>query len=136
MIVRILGNEYEVIPKPGKFRTSKFIARASIILVKSNRTISLYDGNKQLRQYPVAIGKPQTPTPVGNFAIATKIVNPGGVLGSRWMGLNFDSYGIHGTNRPWLIGKMVSLGCIRMHNHNVEDLFDYVRVGTPVMIRD
>lgn len=136
MLVHILGSEYEIMPKLGTFRTSRAIARASIMLNKSSRTITLFDGSKQLRQYPVAIGKPQTPTPVGNFAIATKIVNPGGVLGSRWMGLNFDSYGIHGTNRPWLIGKMVSLGCIRMHNHNVEELFDYVRIGTPVMIRD
>lgn len=110
--------------------------RRTILITKSNRQLTLLDGNTTLRQYQVAIGKPHTPTPVGNYAVATKIPNPGGVLGTRWMGLNFDAYGIHGTNAPWLIGKMVSNGCIRMHNHNAEDLFNMVYLGTPVYIRD
>jgi len=43
---------------------------------------------------------------------------------------------IHGINQPWLIGNMVSHGCIRMHNSNVEELFTLVKVGTPVYIRN
>jgi lipoprotein-anchoring transpeptidase ErfK/SrfK len=43
---------------------------------------------------------------------------------------------IHGTNKPWLIGTMISNGCIRMHNMNVEELFPLVKVGTPVYIRN
>lgn len=112
------------------------LTRASILITKSVRRLTIYDGNSALRQYPVAIGKPATPTPEGNFAIATKIMNPGGVLGTRWMGLNYDAYGIHGTNAPWKIGQMVSNGCIRMHNANAEELFALVRVGTPVLIRN
>lgn len=111
-------------------------SRPNILIAKSKRQLTLFDSNTPLRQYPVAIGKPATPTPLGNFAVATKIPNPGGVLGTRWMGLNFDAYGIHGTNAPWLIGQMVSNGCIRMHNPNAEDLFSLVNVGTPVYIRD
>ena len=84
----------------------------------------------------MAIGKPSTPTPEGNFVIANKIFNPGGVLGSRWMGLNFGSYGIHGTDAPWFIGQMISHGCIRMHNNHAEELFSFVNVGTPVFIRN
>ncbi|MGI6092011.1 MAG: murein L,D-transpeptidase [Veillonellaceae bacterium] len=111
------------------------LANANILITKSNRQLTLFNGKTTIRQFPVAIGKPSTPTPEGNYAIATKILNPGGVLGTRWMGLNYDAYGIHGTNRPWLIGQMVSNGCIRMHNHNAEELFALIRIGTPVFIR-
>jgi lipoprotein-anchoring transpeptidase ErfK/SrfK len=118
-----------------KSHTSSSLHRANILLTKSNRQITLFDGNSPIRQYPVAIGKPSTPTPEGNFAVATKIINPGGILGTRWMGLNYDAYGIHGTNAPWKIGQMVSNGCIRMHNAHAEELFHLINVGTPVFIR-
>ena len=127
----------QVMPRlPARFRKSLGPTRPSIMIAKSNRQLTLFAGSSPLRQYPVAIGKPSTPTPSGNYAIATKILKPGGVLGTRWMGLNYDAYGIHGTNSPWLIGKMVSNGCIRMHNHNAEELFSLIHVGTPVYIRD
>ena len=126
----------EVTPLCHTGRASHWLPRANVLLVKSQRQITLFDGNSPVRQYPVAIGKPSTPTPTGNYAIATKITNPGGVLGTRWMGLNYDAYGVHGTNSPWLIGQMVSNGCIRMHNAHVEELFTLVNVGTPMYIRD
>ena len=119
-----------------KKRATANIARPNILITKSVRRLTLFSGNSPIRQFPIAIGKPSTPTPSGNYAVATKVVNPGGVLGSRWMGLNYDTYGIHGTNRPWLIGQMVSNGCIRMHNANAEDIFNLITVGTPVFIRD
>jgi peptidoglycan hydrolase-like protein with peptidoglycan-binding domain len=112
------------------------LSRANILITKSSRELTLFDGNTPIRQYPVAIGKPSTPTPLGNFSVALKKLNPGGLLGSRWLGLNYSTYGIHGTNQPWLIGKMVSHGCIRMHNQHVEELYILIRVGTPVYIRD
>ncbi len=117
-----------------RFKTT--LARASILIDRAPRRLTLFNGNQAFRQYPVGIGKPATPTPVGNYAIAVKVMNPGGVLGSRWLGLNYDSYGIHGTNKPWLIGQMISLGCIRMHNAHVEELYALVAVGTPVFIRN
>lgn len=125
-----------VVEPQEKPRAAARLSRPNILISKSVRQLTLFDGNQPLRHYPVAIGKPATPTPEGNYAIATKITNPGGVLGSRWMGLNYDAYGIHGTNRPWLIGQMVSNGCIRMHNPNAEELFHLVVVGTPVFIRN
>lgn len=107
-----------------------------ISIVKSARTLTLLQNDAPARSYPVAIGKPSTPTPVGNYVVASKILHPGGILGTRWLGLNYDAYGIHGTSRPWLIGQMVSNGCVRMHNAHVEELFSLVQVGTPVYIRD
>jgi lipoprotein-anchoring transpeptidase ErfK/SrfK len=107
-----------------------------ILIRKSDRQLTLFQSNASLREYPVAIGKPSTPTPEGDFAVAVKITNPGGVLGSRWLGLNFGTYGIHGTNAPWFIGQMVSHGCIRMHDADVDELFGYAYLGMPVCIRD
>ncbi len=87
-------------------------------------------------EYPVAIGKPSTPTPTGAYKIMTKIVNPGGILGTRWLGLDIPNgpYGIHGTNNPSSIGQEISNGCIRMFNQDVEALFELVRIGTVVTI--
>ncbi|SHF13033.1 L,D-transpeptidase family protein [Desulforamulus putei] len=100
------------------------------------RRLSVYVGGQVSKTYPVGVGKPATPTPAGDYKVINKVTNPGGVLGSRWMGLNIPggNYGIHGTNNPSSIGNLVSLGCIRMHNHHVEELFPQVPVGTPVRI--
>lgn len=126
----------EIAPIKKEIRASTALARANILITKSSRQLTLFSGNTPYRQFPVAIGKPSTPTPSGNFAIATKVLFPGGVLGACWMGLSLDSYGIHGTNAPWLIGQMVSHGCIRMHNANAQEVFSFVSIGTPVYIRD
>lgn len=99
------------------------------------RRLTLFDGNRAISVYPVGIGKRITPTPLGDFYIVSRILHPGGILGTRWLGLNYDAYGIHGTNRPESIGHMVSNGCIRLHNHHVEELFDLTPFGTPVHIR-
>lgn len=57
-------------------------------------------------------------------------------FGSRWLGLNvpWGVYGIHGTNKPHLIGENVSSGCIRMQNKDVEKLFEIIGIGTKVHI--
>jgi len=49
--------------------------------------------------------------------------------GKSWTGI-----GIHGTHDPNSIGKMVSEGCIRMHNHELEELKKSVKIGTKVII--
>lgn len=99
------------------------------------RRLVLSDGLRVILAYPVSIGKPTTPTPLGDFYIVSRIKHPGGMLGTRWLGLNYDAYGIHGTDRPDSIGQMASNGCIRLYNHHIERLFDYVPFGTPVIIR-
>lgn len=105
-----------------------------IIIYPARRILELYQGTQRIRYYPIAIGKKSTPTPPGHYTIASKTVHPGGVFGSRWLGLSIPHYGIHGTNNPSSIGQAVSKGCIRMHNHDVENLFQLVGIGTPVTI--
>jgi lipoprotein-anchoring transpeptidase ErfK/SrfK len=63
------------------------------------------------------------------------VPNPGGPFGVFWMGLSKPHYGIHGTNDPSSIGKMVSHGCIRMYNEDVIALSQLVSIGTRVTIR-
>ena len=81
-----------------------------------------------------SFGKPSTPTPLGNFKIINRAVNPGGPFGVRWLGLNKPGYGIHGTNNPASIGTRVSNGCIRMQNKDVLELANTVPIETPVQI--
>jgi len=88
------------------------------------------------KTYPVAIGKPSTPTPLGNWTIVQKAMNPGGPFGARWMRLSvpWGGYGIHGTNNPNSIGKAVSHGCVRMYNKDVIEIYPLTPLGTPVNI--
>jgi lipoprotein-anchoring transpeptidase ErfK/SrfK len=121
-----------------------------IINTKINK-LSYYNKGKLVKTFSVATGKSSTPTPTGKFKILNRIVNrpwykeniPGGSpnnpLGKRWMGLSVgaspgNSYGIHGNNNESSIGKSVSNGCIRMHNSEIQWLFDQVKVGTTVII--
>ena len=64
---------------------------------------------------------------------------PGGPenpLGARAMYLGNTLYRIHGTNQPWTIGQAMSSGCIRMANDDVSHLYDQVKIGTRVVVRN
>lgn len=107
------------------------------ITVDTNaQTITLYQNGKVIKSYPVATGAPTTPTPLGDWRIIQKLMNPGGAFGTRWMKLSipWGGYGIHGTDNPASIGKASSHGCIRMFNEDIEELYDIVPLGTPVRI--
>jgi len=59
---------------------------------------------------------------------------PENPLGARAMYLGASLYRIHGSNEPDTIGQAVSSGCIRMLNEDVVDLYERVKVGTPVVV--
>ena len=100
----------------------------------SAKTLSVYQNGVLIKEYPVATGKTTTPTPIGNFTVINKQLNPGGPYGTRWLGLSQKGYGIHGTNAPESIGTAASNGCIRMFNSDIEELFDITNTGTAVRI--
>jgi len=119
-------------------------SRRLIVNIAARKVVLVEDG-KVVKMYPVAVGKHSTPSPSGNFHIASHVANPtyshdgkvvgpgpSNPVGTRWMGLGFKGYGIHGTNHPESIGHAASHGCIRMRNHDVEELFELVRVGDEV----
>ncbi|MGM0380452.1 MAG: L,D-transpeptidase [bacterium] len=107
--------------------------------------------NDQLiSRYPIATGADTGPTPRGEFKIVNKLKNPWytppdeeaeppgpkNPLGTRWLGINKPSYGIHGTRKPEKIGEAVSEGCIRLYNRHVEILYERVQPGTRVKITE
>jgi hypothetical protein len=106
-----------------------------IVINVPERRLFLYQGTAEIANYPVAIGKPGTPSPRGEFAIIQKAVWGDG-FGTRWMRFSapWGIYGIHGTNKPWSVGTVASHGCIRMYNRDVEKLYAIVPVGTPVIM--
>ncbi|HTB19064.1 MAG TPA: L,D-transpeptidase [Bryobacteraceae bacterium] len=109
------------------------------------RKIALVQDGRVVKMYSVAVGKKSTPSPSGAFHVASHVMNPtyshegkvvgpgpSNPVGTRWMSLGFKGYGIHGTNHPESIGHAASHGCIRLRNHDVEELFELVRVGDEV----
>jgi lipoprotein-anchoring transpeptidase ErfK/SrfK len=121
----------------------------SIVIDKSQNTLTLQTDQEIIKEYPVATGAGNI-TPSGEFTIASKLKdpvwfrkgtvilpeNPLNALGTRWLGLTKPQYGIHGTIQPALIGQQVSHGCVRMLNQDVEELYDIVPIGTEVFITD
>ena len=106
-----------------------------VINIKQLR-LSFYRDNVLIKSFPVAVGTSETPSPVGEWKIIHKGGSWGGGFGARWMGLNvpWGIYGIHGTDQPYSIGTMGSHGCIRMLNTQVIELYNMVKLGTPVYI--
>lgn len=150
-------NVNDIIRDGDRLKIIKGIVHIEISL--SQCTLAMYLNNRFIKEYPAGVGKPETPTPTGEFTIANKLVNPDwwnppkellkpgesyiptgderNILGTRWMGFKeLPRYGIHGTTNPETIGKHSSEGCIRLHNEHVEELFDFVTEGTKVIIRD
>ncbi len=121
---------------PVSSRTKAPEGELSIVIDLNKRQLQLYSDGHLHKTYPVAIGKPRTPSPVGEWRIVHKSRNWGGGFGTRWLGLNvpWGIYGIHGTNKPWSISRAESAGCFRMYNHQVEELYRWVKSGTPVRV--
>lgn len=119
---------------PYMFFMPSIMQTYSITINRASRTLTVYRNGQWYKSYPVAIGKPTTPTPAGTYTIINKAINPGGPFGARWLGLSLPHYGIHGTNSPSSIGKAVSNGCVRMYNNDVIELANTVPIGTVVRI--
>jgi len=107
-----------------------------VVIDTFRRILTVFNDQKPYAQFPVAIGKSSTPSPIGQWNIINKGVNWGTGFGTRWLGLNvpWGVYGIHGTNKPWSIGSMASHGCFRMFNKDVETIYPWIKNGTPVIV--
>lgn len=106
------------------------------ITIDIDNRILYFISQTSSRTYSIAVGKRKTPTPLGNWGIVQKVLNPEGPFGTRWMKLSipWGGYGIHGTNNPSSIGTAASHGCIRLYNTDVIELYDITPIGTPVYI--
>jgi len=117
-------------------RTPPPTGEVSILIDVDQCRLTVLSDGVPYKSYVVAIGKPQTPSPVGEFRVTWKEAGWHGATGTRWLGLSvpWGMYGIHGTNMPWTIGSMASAGCFRMWNHDVEEIFPWVKEGTRVIV--
>ena len=127
-----------------------------IVIVQHEHRLYFYLSGKLKKTYTVATGQPAYPTPNGTFSVVwmtknptwtppdspwaagAKPVAPGpdNPVGMRWIGTSASGVGIHGvpSSENSSIGTYASHGCIRMYEWDVEDLYDWVQVGMPVII--
>jgi L,D-transpeptidase ErfK/SrfK len=126
-----------------------------VINIPELRLYLFFNDIRMVKTYPIGLGVLDSPTPRGRFTIIEKTKNPtwnipvslqekygrqsmppgpDNPLGAYRLRLSNYEYGIHGTNIPWGIGRLVSHGCIRLYPEDIEELYALVTVGTPVEI--
>lgn len=139
--------------RPGQ-RLKVPTCRLSVVIDKSQNTLLLKGDEVILKTYRVSTGA-NNATPVGVFKIKDKLkdpvwykeekdgasykIPPGSPenrLGTRWLGLTRQGYGIHGTLEPQKLGTQCTQGCVRMRNEEVEELFEILPFGSEVTIVD
>ena len=131
--------------------------RRGLVLNIPEMRLYYYLPNSQVMTFPLGIGVEGSDTPAGKYWIGEKrtdptwyvpvsiqkemevprkVVPPGpdNPLGRYWMRLSSSSYGIHGTNNPWAVGRRVTHGCIRLYPEDIAFLFPRVRPKTPVQV--
>jgi lipoprotein-anchoring transpeptidase ErfK/SrfK len=135
---------------------------ARIEVDKKQSTVRGYasDG-KLVVSYPATIGSGDTPSPEGTMKVKGVAEDPkysyrpeknfqqgdnteplelppgpNSPVGSVWIDLTKETYGIHGTDDPEAIGKTASHGCVRLTNWNAEELARLVKPGVNVSFVD
>jgi lipoprotein-anchoring transpeptidase ErfK/SrfK len=134
--------------------------KRSIVLLRSERLIELYEDGRIVGCFPCTPGSAKIPVPLGKWRITSNILlphfrwdksvletgvrsenafmlppGPNSPVGIVWMGINRPSIGMHGTNSPDRIGRNESSGCIRLANWDAFTLAQLVKAGTPVEVR-
>ncbi|TIX67423.1 MAG: L,D-transpeptidase, partial [Mesorhizobium sp.] len=137
-------------------------AIAGVEVDKGARQVRVLDpSGKWLAVFPASIGSAEKPAPNGEAEVKRVVRNPtyhydpdfafkgvkakrpftiaagpNNPVGSVWIDLSIESYGIHGTPEPGKIGLTFSHGCIRLTNWDAEDLAAMVRKSTKVSFKD
>ena len=136
-------------------RLRVFTGKFSMVGSKSNHDLVITMNGEFFKRYKVGTGR-FGKTPLGTFEIRDKIKepvwwrpdgrevpfgDPENILGTRWLAMratgeteDVRGYGIHGTWAPESVGTASSAGCLRMINEDVEELFAYIPIGTPMTI--
>ena len=138
-------------------------AVASIVVEKGSNHLRAMDAEgKVVAVYPATVGSRERPAPTGSYAVRTvapapnytfdprrltfkakggkteKLTiqpGPNNPVGSTWIDLTLDTYGIHGTPDPRMIGKTASNGCVRLTNWDAAALAKAVKAGTKVAVK-
>jgi L,D-transpeptidase ErfK/SrfK len=134
--------------------------RSGIVLnIPEMRLYLFRDGGTRVITAPVGLGREDWKTPQGAFKVSEKDEKPTWVipetirkerieedgsseyqiaggdpenpLGRYRLKLTIPTYGIHGSNKEWGVGMLVSHGCLRLYNEDIATLFPLIDVGTP-----
>lgn len=121
-----------------------------------NRLAAFAEDGTMIANYPVTVGSEETPSPSGTVEVRAIAPNPtyhydpdtfvqmdntepltlppgpNGPVGSVWIDLTKEGYGLHGTPEPAKLFQNYSHGCVRMTNWDAEELANLVREGTVV----
>ena len=161
VVFRVLGEEgdfLKVMP-PSRPNASVGYIRKSLALTYStpyrvdisvsSRSLKVYECGAEVMAGKIAVGKAKAPTPVGSFFLVDLIrprFGANGAYGPFAFGLSgfskvYQKYGsgdgrvgIHGTNKPSLLGSAVSDGCIRIDNATITKMAKTLYLGSPVNI--
>ena len=152
------GDTIAVANVPGK-------AAATVGRIEVNKNleeVKVFDPSGALVAFfPASIGSEEKPTPTGTVKVISSDPNPtyrynpdykfkgvktkkpftiepgpNNPVGSYWIGLSAEGYGIHGTPNPGKVGKSQSHGCVRLTNWDVAWLGKNVKKGMPVAFID
>ncbi|MCA6108403.1 L,D-transpeptidase family protein [Bradyrhizobium cenepequi] len=134
------------------------LGAARIEVDKSRQTVKAFDGSGALLAFfPATVGSEDKPTPSGTLKVISSDANPyyrynpaykfkgvharkafiikpgpNNPVGSYWIGLSGEGYGIHGAPDPSKISKSESHGCVRLTNWDATLLGTSVKKETPV----
>jgi lipoprotein-anchoring transpeptidase ErfK/SrfK len=126
---------------------------------KARQTVRVLDPlGAMIGFFPATVGSEEKPTPSGSFKVVSVDANPiyrynpaykfkgvksrkpftirpgpNNPVGSYWIGLSAEGYGIHGTPDPSKVSKAESHGCVRLTNWDAAWLGANVKKGTPVV---
>lgn len=127
-----------------------------VLVINVPQRMLFFRGNGTAMAFPVALGRRDWPTPLGEFTVIAKEENPtwdvppsiqeemrregrpvvqrvppgpSNPLGAFWLGLSLESIGVHGTNAPLSIFRHATHGCVRMHPDDIASLYPLVPVG-------
>jgi hypothetical protein len=118
---------------------------AKVVVHRRSRKIDLFWHGRRVLRAIIAVGRPGMETPLGLYYATARFVphddkyltvfaveTSGYSKLTDWPGGGV--FGIHGTPEPWLLGKAVSHGCIRVSARTARKLRRYVPLGTPILI--
>jgi L,D-transpeptidase ErfK/SrfK len=133
--------------------------RGIVINLAQQRLFYFPPDGKTAETYPIGVGVQGWATPTGTTQVVAKQphpawyppasiravepdlpkvvpAGPNNPLGDYAMFLGWPGYLIHGTNKPYGVGRNVSHGCIRLYPEDIDRLFHEVAIGTPVRVID
>ena len=124
---------------------------------KTAQTVKLFEGSRLIGFFPATVGSEEKPTPTGTLKVTSIDANPyyrynpdykfkgvkskepftikpgpNSPVGSYWIGLSAEGYGIHGTSHPSKVSKAESHGCVRLTNWDADRVAKLLRKGTEV----